>query len=511
MLNAVLIGAAVHLVTIPIWGALSDRFGRKPVYLLGAVGVGVWAFAFIYLIDTESFALTVLAVVGGLVFHGAMYGPQAAFLSELFGTKVRYSGVSDRLPAGLDRGRRARPDHRRLALHRSTAATRSRSTWRCPRVITVLAVATYGETRKRDLAADHAVAIPAASRPLTSTTAAVLTVPTAGGGRIAPVSETALELLRLLAQDAPAERIEEQAAALAAADPRAGPLARELALRVRAGIDAHQRREAELAALVETARDLASRSDPGGVLDAIVRRARTLLGTDVAYLTLADPERGDTFMRATAGSVSARFQTLRLPTGAGLGGLVAQTRRPYWTADYPADEPLPAHQRDRRRGRRGGPGRHLRHPAAGRRPVRRGAVRLQPQPPPVPPRRGGAARLAGHAGRGVAGADPAGHRDRRRAGRAVARRTPRSSRRPRRTTGSPASCSAAAAWTTSRPRSASCWAAGWPCSTPTGSGWPRTARRPGRASRTRWPAARRCAARRRPAGSPRPTGSGRWR
>jgi GAF domain-containing protein len=151
------------------------------------------------------------------------------------------------------------------------------------------------------------------------------------------VSETALQLLRLLAQDAPAERIEEQAAALAAADPSASTVARDLALRVRAGIDAHQRREAELSALVETARDLASRSDTGAVLDAIVRRARTLLGTDVAYLTLSDPARGDTFMRATAGSVSARFQTLRLPTGAGLGGLVAQTRRPYWTADYPAD------------------------------------------------------------------------------------------------------------------------------------------------------------------------------
>ncbi len=150
--------------------------------------------------------------------------------------------------------------------------------------------------------------------------------------------ETALELLRLLAQDAPADRIEQQAAALVAADPSTATVARELALRVRAGIDAHQRREAELSALVDIARELTSRSDPGGVLDAIVRRARTLLGTDVAYLTLSDPERGDTFMRATAGSVSARFQTLRLPTGAGLGGLVAQTRRPYWTADYPADE-----------------------------------------------------------------------------------------------------------------------------------------------------------------------------
>jgi hypothetical protein len=152
------------------------------------------------------------------------------------------------------------------------------------------------------------------------------------------VPETALQLLRLLAQDAPADRIEEQAAALAAADPSTAGVARELALRVRADIDTHQRREAELSALLDTARELASRSDPGGVLDAIVRRARTLLGTDVAYLTLADPERGDTFMRATAGSVSAHFQVLRLPAGAGLGGLVAQTRRPYWTADYPADE-----------------------------------------------------------------------------------------------------------------------------------------------------------------------------
>ncbi len=149
---------------------------------------------------------------------------------------------------------------------------------------------------------------------------------------------TALELLRLLAADAPAEQIEEKARALAAADPDGGEAARGLALRVRAGLDAHRRREAELSALVDTARDLASLPDPGDVLDAIVRRARTLLRADVAYLTLFDPDRGDTYMRATAGSVSARFQALRLPVGAGLGGLVAQTRRPYWSADYPADE-----------------------------------------------------------------------------------------------------------------------------------------------------------------------------
>jgi len=159
-----------------------------------------------------------------------------------------------------------------------------------------------------------------------------------GGGTIDDVPQTALELLRLLADDAPGEQLEHQAALIAESDPALGGPARELALRVRSVMDARRRREVELGALVEVARDLASLRDPGGVLDAIVRRARSLVGTDVAYLTLFDPDAGDTMMRATAGSVSARFQNLRLPLGAGLGGLVAQTRRPYWTADYPTDE-----------------------------------------------------------------------------------------------------------------------------------------------------------------------------
>jgi hypothetical protein len=74
------------------------------------------------------------------------------------------------------------------------------------------------------------------------------------------------------------------------------------------------------------------------VLRAIVHRARNLLGTDVAYMTLNDDTRGDTYMRVTDGSISARFQRLRLPMGAGLGGLVAQTGTPYATANYPEDE-----------------------------------------------------------------------------------------------------------------------------------------------------------------------------
>ncbi|MBO7940777.1 MFS transporter [Streptomyces antibioticus] len=93
-LNAVLIGSAVHFAVIPAWGALSDRIGRRPVYLLGAVGIGLWMFPFFSLVDTGSFGSLVLAVTVGLVLHGAMYAPQAAFFSEMFATRMRYSGAS---------------------------------------------------------------------------------------------------------------------------------------------------------------------------------------------------------------------------------------------------------------------------------------------------------------------------------------------------------------------------------------------------------------------------------
>jgi metabolite-proton symporter len=90
-LNAVLIGSALQLVLIPAFGALSDRVGRRPVYMAGAVGAAAWAFAFFPLLDTGA---VVIAATGGLIFHALMYGPQAAFIAELFGTRVRYSGAS---------------------------------------------------------------------------------------------------------------------------------------------------------------------------------------------------------------------------------------------------------------------------------------------------------------------------------------------------------------------------------------------------------------------------------
>ncbi|MGH3326759.1 MAG: helix-turn-helix domain-containing protein [Streptomycetales bacterium] len=113
--------------------------------------------------------------------------------------------------------------------------------------------------------------------------------------------------------------------------------ARVLALQVRALLERRRQREAELSALFDTASDLAALRDVDAVLEAIVHRARQLLHADVAYMTLNDHDRGDTYMRVTDGSVSAQFQRLRLPMGAGLGGLVAQTGTPYVTEGYLED------------------------------------------------------------------------------------------------------------------------------------------------------------------------------
>jgi metabolite-proton symporter len=94
ILKMLLIGAAIQFFMIPALGALSDRVGRRPLYLAGAVGVGLWSFVFFDLIDTQSSGKVFLAVVVALFFHSLMYAPQAAFFSELFGTSVRYTGAS---------------------------------------------------------------------------------------------------------------------------------------------------------------------------------------------------------------------------------------------------------------------------------------------------------------------------------------------------------------------------------------------------------------------------------
>jgi metabolite-proton symporter len=94
-LNGLLIAAAVNIFGGPAWGALSDKLGRRPVYIYGAVACGVLAFPFFSMLGTRSPGMIHLAILLPLFLgHAAMYGPQASFFSELFPAHLRYSGAS---------------------------------------------------------------------------------------------------------------------------------------------------------------------------------------------------------------------------------------------------------------------------------------------------------------------------------------------------------------------------------------------------------------------------------
>jgi len=94
MLVAVLIASALMIPTQFLFSAYSDRHGRRGIFMLGAALTAAWAFVVFPLVDTGNFWLIVLAITVGLLFLGMMYGPQAAFFTELFSTEVRYSGAS---------------------------------------------------------------------------------------------------------------------------------------------------------------------------------------------------------------------------------------------------------------------------------------------------------------------------------------------------------------------------------------------------------------------------------
>lgn len=151
---------------------------------------------------------------------------------------------------------------------------------------------------------------------------------------LAEAGEGAAALLVLLAREAPACELTRL---LELCDTPGLARAVASALEVRALLDGRERRESQLAALYASASDLSALHDLEQVLQAIVRRARSLLGSDAAYLTLTDEQRGATYMRVTEGIRTQAFKEVLLPFGSGLGGLVAETVQPYSTADYAAD------------------------------------------------------------------------------------------------------------------------------------------------------------------------------
>lgn len=147
-----LVAHFVHFIVIPQVGRLSDRFGRRPVYLVGAIGAGAWGFFAFPMMSSGRYQLIMAAIIIGLVIHALMYAPQPAMMAEMFPTRMRYSGVSlgyqvTAIFAGslapiiavklLEVYRSALP----IALYLATAA-----------VITLVALAFTRETRGLDLA-----------------------------------------------------------------------------------------------------------------------------------------------------------------------------------------------------------------------------------------------------------------------------------------------------------------------------------------------------------------------
>ncbi|TCK27328.1 MFS transporter [Pseudonocardia endophytica] len=93
LLNATLVASAVGLISVPLFGWLSDLIGRRLMYAIGVVCTALFAFPYFGLLDTKVAGFVLLAIVVSLIFHDMQYGPQAALIAESFGTNIRYSGA----------------------------------------------------------------------------------------------------------------------------------------------------------------------------------------------------------------------------------------------------------------------------------------------------------------------------------------------------------------------------------------------------------------------------------
>jgi MFS family permease len=94
LLTAVLVATAVSTVTMPLSGFISDRIGRKRLYLIGAAAMGIWAFVYFAMLNTMVPGWIFFAIVVSLIPHDMMYGPQAALIAECFSPRLRYTGAS---------------------------------------------------------------------------------------------------------------------------------------------------------------------------------------------------------------------------------------------------------------------------------------------------------------------------------------------------------------------------------------------------------------------------------
>jgi MFS family permease len=94
ILTAVLAASCVSFVTIPLSGHISDRIGRRKMYVIGAASVGLFGFLYFGMVDTAIPSAVFIAIVLSLIPHDMQYGPQAALIAEAFTPRLRYSGAS---------------------------------------------------------------------------------------------------------------------------------------------------------------------------------------------------------------------------------------------------------------------------------------------------------------------------------------------------------------------------------------------------------------------------------
>jgi GAF domain-containing protein len=154
-------------------------------------------------------------------------------------------------------------------------------------------------------------------------------------------------LMTLLAESAPVAEVFALAESIArrSSSESVGASLREQTLRVKDLLDRRARRDRDLSALFDTAKDLASLKDLTAILTSIAARCRELLGTDLAYLSLIDESGTETSIRVTDGTISPLLKHLRLPIDVGVGGPVAHTGMSHQSSDYLRDERL-AHNAD---------------------------------------------------------------------------------------------------------------------------------------------------------------------
>jgi MFS family permease len=149
ILWAVLLGSLISAPFLPLLAALSDRIGRRSVFMAGAVLAGLWSFPFFHLLDTATFPMMLLAIAVGLICNAVMYGPQAALMTELFSTEFRYSGASLGYQLGAICGGGFAPMIAEALLDRYKSSTAISAYMAVLCLISLVSVALLAETHSR--------------------------------------------------------------------------------------------------------------------------------------------------------------------------------------------------------------------------------------------------------------------------------------------------------------------------------------------------------------------------